>query len=67
MYSMRAASVQRCGWSGIRSGSVSVLECGAADVQGSNNAILCFSLGWPILGLAEGEETHSIMCLLTAG
>lgn len=53
MYSMRAASVQRCGWSGIRSGSVSVLECGAADVQRSNNAILCFSLGWPILGLAE--------------
>lgn len=60
--------VQRCGWqSGIRSGSVSVLECGAADVQSSNNAILCFSLGWPILGLAEWEESHSIMCVLTAG
>lgn len=60
-------NVQRCGWpSGIWSGSVSALGCGAADVRRCNNAILCVSLCWPILDLAEGEGNHSIMCVHTA-
>lgn len=54
-------NVQCCGWqSGIRSGSVSVLGCGAADVRRCNNAILCVSLCWPILDLALAEWEGSL-------
>lgn len=64
---MHVVNVQCCGWqSGIRSSSGSVLGCGAADVRRCNNAILCVSLCWPILDLAERGGNHSIMCLHSA-
>lgn len=54
---VRVRNMKRCGWlSGIKSGSVSILGCGAADVRRCNNDILCVLLCWPILDLRERES-----------